>query len=63
MGIITVRFVIGRDGKVSNAVDFGSNIPDLDVRACAIRAFSSLEFRPPVGGIVTVVYPIMLMVD
>ena len=57
---IAVRFVIGRDGKVSNVADGGSDIPDPEVRDCVLKAFYQFEFPQPEGGIVTVVYPIML---
>jgi hypothetical protein len=59
-GRVTVRFVIGRDGKVSNVVDGGSDIADAAVRECVLTAFYGLQFPAPEGGIVTVVYPIML---
>lgn len=58
-GRVGVRFVIGRDGKVSDVVDGGSDLPDAEVVECTLRAFYSLEFPPPANGIVTVVYPIM----
>jgi hypothetical protein len=61
MGLVSVRFVIEPDGTVSDARDFGSNLPDLEARACVVRAFTDLKFKPPSGGVVTVVYPIMLM--
>ena len=60
-GFDVSAFAIARDGKVTDAQDFGSNVPDLEVRACVVHAFRELEFRPPTGGIVTVVYPITLM--
>jgi len=59
-GRVAVRFVIDRDGKVSNVADGGSDLPDSEVVECVMRAFYSLEFPPPANGIVTVVYPIML---
>lgn len=52
--------MIGPDGKVTSAEDFGSNMPDLEVRACVVEAFKALSFPKPEGGIVTVIYPIML---
>jgi hypothetical protein len=59
-GLVKARFVIGRDGKVSVVKDGGSELPDAEVVACVLEAFKTLEFPPPVGGIVTVVYPIQL---
>jgi outer membrane biosynthesis protein TonB len=56
---VTVRFVINRDGSVSNVSNGGSSIPDSSVVNCVVRAFYSLSFPKPEGGIVTVGYPIM----
>jgi len=36
------------------------DIPDGGVVSCVVRAFYGLNFPQPEGGIVTVVYPIML---
>jgi hypothetical protein len=58
-GRVSVRFVIGRDGSVSNVADGGSDLPDRSVRACVVRAFSVLSFPQPDDGIVTVTYPIV----
>jgi pSer/pThr/pTyr-binding forkhead associated (FHA) protein len=59
-GRVSARFVIGRDGAVSNASNGGSDLPDSGVVACVVSAFYGLSFPQPEGGIVTVVYPIML---
>ncbi len=58
-GRVGVRFVIGRDGAVSNVANGGSDMPDSGVVSCVVRAFYGLSFPQPEGGIVTVVYPIM----
>lgn len=58
-GRIQVRFIIGRDGTVSNAQNGGSDLPDSAVVSCVIGAYYGLNFPQPEGGIVTVVYPIM----
>lgn len=58
-GRVAVRFVIGRDGSVSNVGNGGSDLPDPNVVQCVIRAYYGLSFPQPEGGIVTVVYPIM----
>jgi hypothetical protein len=58
-GRVGVRFVIGRDGSVSNVGNGGSDLPDSGVVSCVVRAFYGLSFPQPEGGIVTVVYPIM----
>lgn len=58
-GRITVRFIIGRDGSVSNVTKGGSDLPDPGVANCIVNAYYGLSFPEPEGGIVTVVYPIM----
>ncbi|RYE93929.1 MAG: AgmX/PglI C-terminal domain-containing protein [Myxococcales bacterium] len=57
-GRVTVYFVIGRDGKVTQTSNRGSDLPDEEVVRCVVEAFRPLVFPPPDGGIVTVVYPI-----
>jgi hypothetical protein len=58
-GRVTARFVIGRDGAVSN-VSASGDLPDSQVRSCVASAFYGLSFPTPENGIVTVSYPIML---
>jgi hypothetical protein len=58
-GRVTARFVIGRDGAVSN-VSSGGDLPDSTVKSCVASAFYGLSFPSPENGIVTVSYPIML---
>jgi hypothetical protein len=57
-GRVTARFVIGRDGGVSNVSNGGSDLPDSGVVSCVVSAFYGLSFPAPEGGIVTVSYPI-----
>ncbi|NOU28543.1 MAG: AgmX/PglI C-terminal domain-containing protein [Polyangiaceae bacterium] len=57
-GRVTTRFVIGRDGAVSQVIDGGSDLADKAVGECVRRAFGVLSFPEPEGGIVTVTYPI-----
>ena len=59
-GRVAVKFVIDRTGAVALAADAGSDLPDATVRDCIVRAFSDLSFPQPEGGIVTVVYPLVL---
>ncbi len=59
-GRISTKFVIGRDGAVASAADGGSDLPDQGVTACVIRSFNDLSFPQPAGGIVTVVYPLIV---
>lgn len=58
-GRVSVRFVIGRDGAVSNVSNAGSDLPDPNVIQCVSSAFYGLSFPEPEGGIVSVVYPIL----
>jgi hypothetical protein len=57
-GRVAVRFVIGRDGAVSNVTNGDSDLPDASVVSCVIRTYYDLSFPKPEDGIVTVVYPI-----
>lgn len=58
-GRVGVRFVIGRDGAVSNVANGGSDLPDANVVSCVTHAFYGLSFPQPENGIVTVTYPIV----
>jgi hypothetical protein len=58
-GRVAVRFVIGRDGAVSNVADAGSDMNSPSVVSCVTRAFQGLSFPEPEGGIVSVTYPII----
>jgi hypothetical protein len=57
-GRVSVQFIIGRDGRVSN-VGGGGDLPDGGVISCVTRAFYGLTFPQPEGGIVQVTYPII----
>jgi Ca-activated chloride channel family protein len=58
-GRVSVRFVIGRDGTVSDTSSAGSDLPDDIVQSCVANAIHGLSFPAPEGGIATVVYPIL----
>jgi pSer/pThr/pTyr-binding forkhead associated (FHA) protein len=58
-GRVQVRFVINREGLVTNVQNGGSDLPDSGVTSCIIGAYYGLSFPQPEGGIVTVSYPIM----
>jgi hypothetical protein len=62
-GRVAVRFVIGRDGSVSNVSDAGSDLADAAAKGCVISAFYGLSFPPPEGGIVTVAYPLVFRAE
>jgi hypothetical protein len=59
-GHIVIRFVIDRDGSAMFACDAGSDLPDHDVVACAVRSMGQIAFPVPEGGRMNVVYPIAL---
>jgi outer membrane biosynthesis protein TonB len=58
-GRVSLRFVIGRDGSVTNVSDGGSDVNDPSLVACVKSAYSGLSFPQPEGGIVTVVSPLL----
>ncbi|HEX6274526.1 MAG TPA: AgmX/PglI C-terminal domain-containing protein, partial [Polyangiaceae bacterium] len=60
-GRVSARFVIGRDGSVTNVTNGGGDLPDSAVTSCVLSAFYGISFPSPDGGIVTVTYPIMLV--
>jgi hypothetical protein len=57
-GRIAARFVIGRDGAVSNVSNGGADLADSGTLSCVLSAFYGLSFPQPEAGIVTVIYPI-----
>jgi Ca-activated chloride channel family protein len=58
-GRVGVRFVIDRQGAVSNVMNAGSDLPDSGVVSCIMSGFYGLSFPQPEGGIVTVTYPLL----
>lgn len=59
-GRVVTKFVIDRNGAVSQAADAGSDLASQEVVGCVVRGFTNLSFPAPEGGIVTVSYPLML---
>jgi hypothetical protein len=59
-GRVVVGFTVGEGGKVVYAKDEESDLADVSVRECIVRAFYSFGFPAPKGGAVTVKYPIVL---
>ncbi len=57
-GSVTVKFVIGTDGTVSNVSGSGTLGDDSAVQ-CIARSFGGLSFPSPEGGVVNVTYPIL----
>ena len=58
-GRIAVKFVIDREGTVTMASTAESSLGDPSVETCVARAYESMSFPKPEGGIVTVVYPVV----
>lgn len=57
-GRVTVQFTIDKNGKVKNAKDAGSTMPDKSVVKCVVKGIASIEFPAPESGMADVVYPI-----
>jgi hypothetical protein len=59
-GRISVKFVIDRSGAVAMASAAERSLNDSAVATCVENAFKAMSFPEPEGGIVTVVYPLVL---
>jgi hypothetical protein len=57
-GTVTVKFVIAKNGEISQRSIASTDLDDTAVVACIIQGFSSLQFPNPESGVVTVVYPL-----
>ncbi len=57
-GTVNVTFTIETDGRVSDATDAGSDLPDPEVVTCVLGVFAALEFRPGGVSATEVTYPI-----
>ncbi|HXS19349.1 MAG TPA: AgmX/PglI C-terminal domain-containing protein, partial [Polyangiaceae bacterium] len=44
-GTVNVLFTINPNGRVSDTVDGGSDMPDPQVVACVLDVFAKMEFR------------------
>ena len=59
-GTVATKFVIDGQGAVSSSTrDASTTMSDASVVSCITRAFSSLSFPQPEGGIVVVTYPLV----
>jgi hypothetical protein len=58
-GALEVRFVVGRDGAVTNAGNGGTTLSDAAVVSCVLSTFRDLTFRSPDGGIASIKYPLI----
>jgi len=56
---VTVSFVIDIDGRVKQSTLVSSDASSSALGECVVRAYLGIQFPPPEGGTVTVVYPIM----
>ncbi|HSC86013.1 MAG TPA: AgmX/PglI C-terminal domain-containing protein [Polyangiaceae bacterium] len=57
-GDVTVRFLIGHDGKVTHAGLERLTLRDCDVAECIVDDLEKIMFPPPEHGVVTMIYPI-----
>jgi hypothetical protein len=62
-GRVSVRFVIGHDGAVSQVSNGGSDMPDSSVVSCVVRSFYGISFPQPEGGIVTITMPVVFAAE
>lgn len=58
-GRVSVRFVINSQGRVENLGAAKVELRDPAVANCVVEAFRPLQFPAPMGGFVTVVYPLL----
>lgn len=58
-GKLSVRFVIARDGKVSNVSTASADGGGQRLAPCVHAAFRAMQFPQPDGGIVLVTYPLL----
>jgi hypothetical protein len=62
-GNVTFEFVIGQAGKVARAQVRDATLPDCGAIQCMLSEFRALEFPPPVGRSLRVIYPIKYMIN
>lgn len=58
-GKVAIAFEIDRAGGIFFARVEEGTLPDAKAQKCVLELFRGLRFPPPVGGVVSVVYPIM----
>lgn len=55
---VTVKFIVGKDGTVTNSTLKHSELGDLGIEACLVDRFAELVLPAPTGGGIAVVsYP------
>jgi hypothetical protein len=62
-GNVTFEFVIGQTGEVARAQVRDATLPDCTAIQCMLSEFRGLEFPPPVGRSVRIIYPINYVVE
>jgi acetolactate synthase regulatory subunit len=58
-GRVSLEFVIDGSGAITQIKDSGSDMGDATMVSCITKAFSTITFPRPEGGIVTVRYPLI----
>ena len=59
-GIVKVRFVIGRDGRVTSAELAEPSTAPVTVVRCVLATVKAVKWAAPRGGTVEVVYPFLI---
>jgi hypothetical protein len=59
-GEMKIKFVIDTSGHAIEVADAGSHMKDKQVLTCVMNEFKALRFPPPEGGIMDVVYPLLI---
>jgi hypothetical protein len=59
-GEMKIKFTIDTTGHTLNVEDAGSHMRDKEVLKCVMSEFSALRFPAPEGGIVNVLYPLVI---
>jgi hypothetical protein len=57
-GSVVTKVAVGADGRVTQAQDAASTLPDRAVVDCVVRGFSNLSFPAPTGGPTSFTYPV-----
>lgn len=59
-GEMKIKFTIDTTGHALNVEDAGSHMKDKEVLKCVMTEFNALRFPAPEGGIVNVLYPLLI---
>ncbi len=57
---LRVRFTVDENGRGSRVEDAGSHTRDKELTTCIHAEFASMRFPRPEGGVITIVYPILI---